>query len=108
MPGGWLLMDLPGLREVQLWASSEQLEESFDDILELAQNCRFRDCAHKGEPGCAVEAAGLEPGRLANFLKMQRELAHLERKIDPRLAKETRKKWNAIEKSVRSHPKRKG
>ena len=108
MPGGWLLMDLPGLREVQLWASTEQLEESFDDIVALAAGCRFRDCNHAGEPGCAVEAAGLEPGRLANFLKMQRELAHLERKIDPRLAKETRKKWNAIEKSVRSHPKRKG
>jgi len=107
MPGGWLLMDLPGLREVQLWASAEQLTESFDDIVELAQRCRFRDCAHAGEPGCAVGAAGLEPGRLANFQKMQRELAHLQRKIDPRLAKETRKKWNAIEKSVRSHPKRK-
>lgn len=108
MPGGWLLMDLPGLREVQLWASTEQVQESFDDIVALAAGCRFRDCNHAGEPGCAVEAARLEPGRLANFLKMQRELAHLERKIDPRLAKETRKKWNAIEKSVRSHPKRKG
>ena len=108
MPGGWLLMDLPGLREVQLWASPEQIQESFDYIAELAQACRFRDCKHAGEPGCAVEASGLAPARLANYLKMQRELAHLERKIDPRLAKETCKKWNAIEKSVRSHPKRKG
>ena len=101
-------MDLPGLREVQLWASTEDLAASFDDIVALASGCRFRDCAHAGEPGCAVEAAGLEPGRLSNYLKMQKELAHLERKIDPRLAKETRAKWKAIEKSVRGHPKRKG
>jgi ribosome biogenesis GTPase len=106
MPGGWLLMDLPGLREVQLWASTEDLADSFDDIQALAAGCRFRDCAHAGEPGCAVEAAAIEPARLANYLKMQKELAHLERKIDPKLAKETRAKWKAIEKSVRSHPKR--
>jgi len=87
MPGGWLLMDLPGLREVQLWATAEKLEDSFDDIQELAQHCRFRDCAHAGEPGCAVGAAGLEPARLANYLKMQREVAALEKKTGPRSAR---------------------
>ena len=118
MPGGWLLMDLPGLREVQLWASGDpasagsstggggNLEASFGDIQELAQNCRFRDCTHNAEPGCAVTSAHLDPARLANYQKMQKELAHLERKTNPRLAKETRAKWNAIEKSVRHHPKR--
>jgi ribosome biogenesis GTPase len=118
MPGGWLLMDLPGLREVQLWASGDpasagsstggggNLEASFDDIQALAQNCRFRDCTHNAEPGCAVTSAHLDPARLANYQKMQKELAHLERKTNPRLAKETRAKWNAIEKSVRHHPKR--
>jgi ribosome biogenesis GTPase len=106
MPGGWLLMDLPGLREVQLWASTEDLADSFDDIVALASSCRFRDCAHAGEPGCAVGAASVEPARLANYLKMQKELAHLERKLDPRAAKESRAKWKAIEKSVRQHPKR--
>lgn len=114
MPGGWLLMDLPGLREVQLWANPEQtsgqldsnLEASFDDIQALAANCRFRDCTHSAEPGCAVTSAAIDPARLANYKKMQKELAHLERKANPRLAKETRAKWNAIEKSVRSHPKR--
>jgi ribosome biogenesis GTPase len=114
MPGNWLLMDLPGLREVQLWANPDQqsdkldtnLEASFDDIQALAANCRFRDCTHNAEPGCAVLAAKLDPARLANFQKMQKELAHLERKANPRLAKETRAKWNALEKSVRSHPKR--
>jgi ribosome biogenesis GTPase len=111
MPGGWLLMDLPGLREVQLWADPEQpaddnLAASFDDIHALAANCRFRDCTHSAEPGCAINAAALDPARLANFKKMQKELAHLKRKANPRLAKETRAKWNAIEKSVRHHPKR--
>jgi ribosome biogenesis GTPase len=117
MPGGWLLMDLPGLREVQLWANPDQastnttaggsnLEASFDDIQALAQNCRFRDCTHTAEPGCAVTSAAIDPARLANYQKMQKELAHLERKTNPRLAKETRAKWNAIEKSVRTHPKR--
>jgi ribosome biogenesis GTPase len=110
MPGGWLLMDLPGLREVQLWTNAEQptenLEASFDDIQALAENCRFRDCTHTAEPGCAVTAAVLDPARLANFKKMQKELTHLDRRTNPRLAKETRTKWKAIEKSVRSHPKR--
>jgi ribosome biogenesis GTPase len=110
MPGGWLLMDLPGLREVQLWTNAEQpqqnLEASFDDIQALAASCRFRDCTHTAEPGCAVLAANLDPARLANFKKMQAELTHLERKTSPRLAKETRAKWSAIEKSLRHHPKR--
>jgi ribosome biogenesis GTPase len=114
MPGGWLLMDLPGLREVQLWATAApitgtmdgNLEATFEDIQQLAQTCRFRDCTHTAEPGCAVTAAQLDPARLANYQKMQRELAHLDRKTDPRLAKETKSKWKAIEKSVRSHPKR--
>jgi len=108
MPGGWLLMDLPGLREVQLWTGTEDLLDNFEDIQALAGSCRFRDCAHAGEPGCAVGAAGVDPARLANYVKMQKELDHLERKTDPRLAKETRAKWKAIEKSVKSHPKRKG
>jgi ribosome biogenesis GTPase len=110
MPGGWLLMDLPGLREIQLWtgpdAQSSAVADSFEDIQALAEACRFRDCTHTAEPGCAVLAGNLDPGRLENFHKMQKELAHLERKTNPRLAKETRAKWNAIEKSVRNHPKR--
>lgn len=112
MPGGWLLMDLPGLREVQLWATSEQLpgnlDASFDDIQQLALACRFRDCAHGGEPGCAVGAAGLEPARLANYLKMQRELAQLDRKTDPRLTKETRARSKTSQKPGRKNPNRNG
>lgn len=106
MPEGWLLIDMPGLREVQLWASPDGLDASFADIQELAAGCRFRDCTHTGEPGCAVTDSGLDEARLANYHKMRRELDYLKRKADPILRKELRAKWNATEKSVRGHPKR--
>jgi ribosome biogenesis GTPase len=108
MPGGWLLMDMPGLREVQLWASSEQVDAGFDDVRELAQRCRFRDCTHSGEPGCAVEGSGLDAGRLENYRKMQREIDYLERKADKRLMSEARARWKKIHKAMRNNPKQKG
>ncbi len=107
MPGGWLLIDLPGLREVQLWASQETLAESFDDIQALAEGCRFRDCAHTNEPGCAVRDSGVDAARLENYLKMQKELAYVERKSDGRAARETKAKWKAIEKAMRRSPQEK-
>jgi ribosome biogenesis GTPase len=105
MPAGWLLIDMPGLREVQLWASADQLDAGFDDVRELAESCRFRDCTHSGEPGCAVEASGLDPDRLGNYRKMQRELDYLERKTDKRLMSENRARWKVIHKAMRSNPK---
>ena len=105
MPGGWLLIDMPGLREVQLWASVEQLDESFDDIARIAEGCRFRDCTHRGEPGCAVPASGLDPDRLGNYHKMLRELDYLERKTDKQLMSETRARWKVIHKAMRRNPK---
>lgn len=104
-PGGWLLIDMPGLREVQLWASHEQLEASFDDVREIAEGCRFRDCTHRDEPGCAVLAAGMDEGRLENLRKMQRELDYLDRKTDKRLMSETRARWKVIHKAMRKNPK---
>lgn len=62
-PGGALLLDAPGLREAALWADGESVDESFPEIAELAGACRFADCSHSGEPGCAVGAA-VEEGRL--------------------------------------------
>ena len=91
MPGGWLLIDMPGLREIQLWALAGQLEASFDDVRELAAGCRFRDCTHTGEPGCAVLESGIDEDRLENYRKMQRELDYLERKTDKRLMSETQR-----------------
>jgi ribosome biogenesis GTPase len=105
MPGGWLLIDMPGLREVQLWASGEQLDAGFDDVRALAEGCRFRDCTHCGEPGCAVEASGLDPDRLGNYRKMQRELDYLERKTDKRLMSENRARWKVIHKAMRNYQK---
>ena len=102
----WLLMDLPGLRELQLWADPEQIGQAFADITSLAAQCRFRDCSHRHEPGCAVRAANLDDDRLASYHKLQRELAYLDRQADPLLARETRKRWNTIEKAMRHHPKR--
>jgi ribosome biogenesis GTPase len=88
LPGGALLIDTPGLRELQLWADEESLERAFQDIEELAAGCRFADCRHEAEPGCAVRAAvesgGLDPERLESFLKQRREIRHLELKQDAR------------------------
>ena len=108
MPGGWLLIDMPGLREVQLWADPEQLDNGFDDITSLASQCRFRDCTHTGEPGCAVQKAALDDGRLANYHKMQKELEYLERKADKRLMSESKTRWKTIHKTMRHHPKSAG
>ena len=105
MPGGWLLIDMPGLREVQLWAAPGQLEASFEDVRKLAENCRFRDCTHTGEPGCAVLEAGMDEGRLENHRKLQRELDYLDRKADKRLMSESKARWKVIHKAIRKHPK---
>ncbi|HOX46178.1 MAG TPA: ribosome small subunit-dependent GTPase A [Myxococcota bacterium] len=84
LPAGGLLIDTPGLREVGLWAETEELQATFEDLEALAASCRFRDCRHQDEPGCAVRAAAdqgrLEPGRLDAFLRMSRELEELEQK----------------------------
>ena len=106
MPGGWLLIDMPGLREVQLWAAPEELDAGFEDVRELAAGCRFRDCTHNMEPGCAVRDSGIDEDRLGNYHKMQRELDYLERKSDPRLMSETRARWKAIHKAMRHTSKR--
>jgi ribosome biogenesis GTPase len=97
LPEGGLVIDTPGLRELQLWESSDGLGETFSDIEDLAARCRFTDCAHRAEPGCAVKAAlatgELDFGRWASYKKLQRELAHLERRLDKRLMAEERKRW---------------
>jgi ribosome biogenesis GTPase len=102
-PGGWLLIDTPGLRELQLWASPDSMSAAFSDIAELAMSCRFRDCRHQGEPGCAVAASGIDEARLANYLKMQRELAHLDRKLDQRAAHEEKRRIKRIHRAMRGH-----
>ena len=81
-PNGGILMDNPGMRELHLWGEAEDLAESFADIENLAVNCKFRDCQHKREPGCAViraiEAGNLSSERLASYHKLKSELSKLQ------------------------------
>jgi len=100
LPGGGLVIDTPGMRELQLWVADEALEETFDDVTSLFAHCRFSDCSHESEPGCAVKEAladgTLAPERWASYLKLEAELAALERRLDKRLASEERKRWRAL------------
>jgi ribosome biogenesis GTPase / thiamine phosphate phosphatase len=109
LPEGGVLIDTPGLRELQLWETDGGLEKAFADITELMDECKFSDCAHETEPGCAVRAAladgSLPADRWESYLKLERELAHLERKLDPRLRSEERKRWAAMSKSYRQRKK---
>ena len=108
---GALLIDTPGMRELQLWNADEGLEASFADVEALAEECRFRDCAHATEPGCAVLAA-VENGvlaaeRLEHWHRLKRELAYLERKQDEVAAAELRGRVKSIMRNVRVHMRRK-
>ncbi len=95
LPSGAAVIDSPGMRELQLWAGDESLANAFDDIEQIALRCRFRDCRHRREPGCAVhEALGsgaLDPARYENYLELQRELRHLEKKQNEKARKADRK-----------------
>lgn len=109
LPSGGLLIDTPGLRELGLWDADEGISEVFGDIEELAAACRFSDCKHDAEPGCAVTAAAaegrLDPDRLASYRKLERELAHLARKQDARLRKAEQGRWKQINRDLRATSK---
>jgi ribosome biogenesis GTPase / thiamine phosphate phosphatase len=84
IPNGGMIIDTPGIRELQLLDAQEGLEESFTDIEELALRCKFTNCAHKTEPGCKIKNAmsdgTLTPTRWESYLKLQREVAAQQRK----------------------------
>lgn len=86
LPSGTLFIDTPGMRELQLWNAESGIEDSFADISVLSNNCRFADCQHRNEPGCAVKAAvdsgELNERRFQNYLGMQKELEHLDQRQD--------------------------
>ena len=107
LPGGALLIDTPGLRELQLWAAPDALEGAFAEVDALAASCRFTDCRHGGEPGCAVAeaaAAGvLDEARLASYHKLQKELRHLALRQDERGQREEKLRWRSIHKAARKH-----
>jgi ribosome biogenesis GTPase len=105
LPGGALLMDTPGLREMQLWDAEEGLAEVFADIDSLAAQCRFGDCKHEGEPGCAVRAAlnagTLDEARLESQRKLLREQEFLRRKVEPEARVEAKQRIKHINREMR-------
>lgn len=109
LPGGGLVVDTPGMRELQLWDSETGVQDTFGDVEDLAAGCRFADCTHTVEPGCAVlgavEQGALNAGRLESFQKLQREQAYLARRHDARATAEESRKLRVIMKSVKHHPK---
>jgi ribosome biogenesis GTPase len=112
LPGGALLIDTPGMRELQLWDADEGIGEVFDDIRGLASGCYFRDCSHDTEPRCAVKTA-VEEGRLPaarveSYLKLQRELRHLVERQDALAMQQEKARTKTVHRAVRKHLKDKG
>jgi len=105
LASGALLIDTPGMRELQLWADENVLDSTFAEIAELASGCRFSDCSHEHEPGCAVKAAiadgSLPRERFASYRKLQREIRALEIRKDARLRSEARKEWRRRQRRMR-------
>ncbi len=105
LPGGALLIDTPGLRELQLWDAAEGVGQTFSDIEELAAQCKYGNCGHTTEPGCAVQAAiaagRLAPDRLESQRKLEREQEFLRRKVDPAAEKQERERVKLLHRGAR-------
>lgn len=110
LPTGGLIVDTPGMRELQIWAGDEGLQETFADIETLAHQCRFRNCQHDSQPGCAVQQAlaggKLDYSRFLSYQKLQKELNYLARKQDQREYLAEKDRWKKIHKAMRNHHKR--
>lgn len=106
LPGLGAVVDTPGLRGVRLWETGGVVDTAFADVVELAGRCRFRDCRHAGEPGCAVaaavEAGTLSARRVASHARLEREAAWLRDRYDARLRAEQRRRWRELSRAVRS------
>jgi ribosome biogenesis GTPase len=105
LPGGALLIDTPGMRELQPWGDESSVAAAFDDIATLAAECRFADCAHGGEPGCAVREAvadgRLDADRLEHFQRLGREAAYQARRHDKAAAAEHKRRWKQIHQAAK-------
>ena len=105
LPNGGILIDLPGMRELQLTGEEEGLKRAFEDMESVAMECRFRDCRHNGEPGCAIEAAlencEIDPDRYGQFLKLKSETAVAQSRTVERIRKTNSSKQARREKEHR-------
>ena len=113
LASGGLLIDTPGMRELQLLVSERGLRETFEEIEELAARCRFTDCGHEGEPGCAIRAAldagELDPERYRNYRKMEAEMRHAATLQDQRKALDEKarvKRIHRFQRTLNKSPKR--
>ncbi len=109
LPGGGLLVDTPGVRELQLWGTEDELDENFDDVAALVSRCKYTTCRHGSEPGCAVRQA-LQDGTLsdshyASYLKMKNELVNLKAKNDVRERYDNKKSYKKITQQARDAKK---
>jgi ribosome biogenesis GTPase / thiamine phosphate phosphatase len=111
LPRGGMLLDTPGMRTVILWEGEHGIAQTFEDVEGLAARCRFRDCTHGSEPGCAVQA-GLEDGsldrdRYQSYTRLQREMRYIERKSNVRARLEEQRRWKRIHMAMRRRPGKK-
>lgn len=108
LPEGGMLLDTPGMRTLLLWEGEAGLSHAFEDVETIAARCRFRDCGHEAEPGCAVrealETGGLDPGRFRSYRKLQREVIHEAAKTDERLRRAEADRWRKIHRAARQRP----
>jgi ribosome small subunit-dependent GTPase A len=110
LPGGGMLIDTPGMREMGVWDAQAGIDTVFADVAELASRCKFGDCSHNGEPGCAVREAAIDDPeileRLASVRKLEREQRFQDLQVDERLRAEARREHRRWAKAVRSQPHR--
>ena len=110
LPGGGLLVDTPGMRELALYDDEEGVATAYSDVTGLAEECRFRDCAHRTEPGCAVAAAiddgRLDPARLVAWRKLQSEARRQLLRVDARARAEERARLRSFHRAIRDQPNR--
>lgn len=107
LPEGGLLIDTPGMRELQLYGTGDGLYDTFEDIYEYVSHCRFSDCLHETEPGCEIQRA-ISEGQLAeeryeSFKKLQREANYISRKANLQEQLEVKKKWKKINRELKEH-----
>ena len=106
IPDGGMVIDTPGMREIQMWGDEEGLERAFEDIAELSSQCRFKDCSHGKEPGCAVQAA-LQSGlltqkRFENYQKLKHEYAYLSDRLTMKASAIEKARWKSISKFAKT------